>query len=369
MKVFTEEPELELWRSLLQFSYKANISRYFDDNNIEKKAADDILENSIAGAILQAYEYYMMSKSVSLQVEPLLLYYGTTNLLYGLYVLMNGEIPNIKYHGIQIIDGQNTEYIAETKLKFNHKEDGGFRAFAGNLGFDTYLGDYNPWQLWDFLDSIVEIQDDFKRCYRNNKSHILLLNTVNTPEGIVEKIYLEFDEAESTLNMVEDFLDAYLNPQWGFGRNNEYYLVLRRKMNGKPIQQVAYSGQSYLQVGHKKNGKNLTIPKELNMYVSLFVLGNLCRYYPAKWNQFVTQDSTGEKLLIEKLLYYSRRILPNIILNNITKKQVVFVSEKYTPENHVRLVGEHEVRDIVEKELRIQREREQVEKFMKPNWS
>ena len=34
-KIFTEEPEKELWRSLLRYSYKANIKRYFDENLIE----------------------------------------------------------------------------------------------------------------------------------------------------------------------------------------------------------------------------------------------------------------------------------------------------------------------------------------------
>lgn len=33
-KIFTEEPEEELWRSLLQFSYEANIKRYFDEHKI-----------------------------------------------------------------------------------------------------------------------------------------------------------------------------------------------------------------------------------------------------------------------------------------------------------------------------------------------
>ena len=70
-RIFTEEPEQELWRSILQFSYKANILRYYDENGIEKKENDDILANSIAGALLQADEIYKASKTVSLQVEPL----------------------------------------------------------------------------------------------------------------------------------------------------------------------------------------------------------------------------------------------------------------------------------------------------------
>ena len=69
-KIFTEEPEKELWRSLLQYSYKANIQRYYEERHIigeaEKDNTDiDLLSNSVAGALLQADEYYKASKTVS----------------------------------------------------------------------------------------------------------------------------------------------------------------------------------------------------------------------------------------------------------------------------------------------------------------
>ena len=100
------------------------------------------------------------------------------------------------------------------------------------------------------------------------------------------------------------------------------------------------------------------------MYISLFALGSICRYHPERWNPFVTQDSTGEKLLIEKLLYYSRRILPNIVLDRITNNQVLFVSDKYVPESRIHLVGEHEVKEIVSKEVRKQFKQEHVDSIL-----
>lgn len=369
IKIFTEEPEQELWRSLLQYSYRANILRYFDESNITRTVGDDVLVNSIAGAILQADEYYKASKTVSLQVEPLLLYYGTTNLLFAMSVLLTGSIPEIKNHGIHISIDQEKNFIAETEVSFDHYSDGGFHCFAKNLGFNDNLCNYKPWVLLGFLDSIAEIKEDFERCYRNEKSHILKLDVIKTPDGMVEKIYLEDDEVTSTLSKVEGFEKAYLRPQRASSREGDSYIVLHRKMNGKVIHQVSYSGQPYLQVGHVKGGTTLTIPKEMNMYISLFVLGSLCRYHPEKWNPFVTQDSTGERLLFEKMLYYSRRMLPNIVLNNILKKQVVFVSDKYMPEDRIHLVGQHEVQEIVAREVKSQMKKEQAKIIMHVNRS
>lgn len=369
ISIFTEEPEQELWRSLLQFSYGANILRYFDENHVQKSERDDVLTNSIAGALLQADEYYKASKTVSLQVEPLLLYYGTTNLLFALYVLLTGSVPTINNHGMHIAADPSNTFIADIGITFDHYADGGIHILSGGLGFNANLCEYHPWDLGEFLDSIAEIRDDFERCYRDRKSHIIPIDVIKTPDGTVEKIFLDEREESSTLEMIEGFSSAYLSPQRVARRNIGSYLILHHKMTGKPIHQIAYSGQPYLQVGHEKCGKKMTIPKELNMYVSLFALSSLCRYHPEKWNPFVTQDSTGEKLLVEKLLYYSRRMLPNIVLNKILKKQVFFVSDKYIPEERIHLVGQHEVQEIVTREVRSQMKKELANTIIRTNRS
>ena len=359
--IFTEEPEQELWRSLLQFSYKANIHRFFEDNQIEITGEEDVLANCIAGALLQANEYYKASKMVSLQVLPLLLYYGTTNLFYAMSVLMTGSTPEISNHGMHIVVEPSQRFIADTGIKFDHYSDGAIHSFAKRLGTEINLCEYQPWELGDFFDSIAEIKDDYDRCYQNKTSQIIPLNVVKTPEGIVEKIYIDDSIAIQTLSNIEGFSSAYLTPQRVADRNKKSYMVLRHKMNGRVIHQTSYSGQPYLQVGHTKGSKVVTVPRELNMYIALFVLGFLCRYHPEKWNPFVTQDSTGEKLLVEKLLYYSRRMLPNIVLNRILGSQISFVSDKYIPEDRIHLVGEHEVREIVSNEVQTQIKKEMAQ--------
>lgn len=362
-KIFTEEPEEELWRSLLQFSYEANIKRYFDEHkipylekpngNAEKENLVElkILSNSISGALLQANEYYKASKIVSLQVGPLLLYYGTTNLFFAMSVLMSGKIPSIKNHGMHIYPKKEDRYIADTEIKFDHPNDGGVHIFAKALGFEKHLYEYKLWIVRDFLDSIAEISNDFSTCYTSAKSHALQVDVVKLPDSTVEKLYIDNEQdAQNAIHNIEGFSESYLEPQWGSIKGKSY-LVLRHKLNATTITNVAYSGQPYLQVGHSKSGKLITVPRELNMYITLFALSSLCRYHPEIWNPFVIQDSTGEKLLIEKLLYYSRRLLPNAVLNRILGMKISFVSSKYVEDNRVHFVGEHEVREIVDNEV------------------
>lgn len=373
IKIFTEEPEQDLWRELLQYSYKSNIRRYFEergfqiDENTNSNNNFDVLANAIAGALLQADEYYKASKSVSLHVEPLMLYYGTTNLLYAMSILITGEAIKINNHGMRIEVDANLRHMADTKVKFFGVADGGVHIFAKNLGFDKdlcYYGQGGPdgkdcWTLGDYLDSIAEICGDFNRCYAGRKSHVLMLDVVKTTDGIVEKISIEKDE-EIDIDKIEEFSKAYLIPSIGHTLEGKKHLVLRRKLGGKTIEQNSYSGQPYLRIAHEISGKMITLPEELNLYISLFVLGNLCRYYPEKWYPFVAQDSTGEKLLIEKLLYYSRRMLPNIVLNRIEGQSISFVSDKYVPDDRIRLVGDHEVKEIVQTEVKKQIREQQI---------
>lgn len=358
-KVFTEEPEEELWRALLQFSYRANIRRHFADRGIDIED-DEVVNDSIAGAIMQAYEYYKASKTVSLQIQPLLLYYGTTNLMYAMCILLSGKQPNISNHGMHISVADRDSYIADTKVNFDHESDGGIHIMAKQLGLSSRLVEYKDWTVGDFFSSIAEIHDDFIHCYSNKEPHILMLEIINTAEGIVEKAYIHSrEEMIATLQKVDGFSASYLKPEFIEGRQGgQAYIALRHKMKGSDISLLSYSGQPYLQIAQHKSGKDITLPTELNMYISLFALSSLCRYHPEIWNPFVTQDTTGEKLLVEKLLYYSRRILPNAVLNRVLGKQIVYVSDKYVPDERIHLVGEHEVKEIVSNEVMNQLRRE-----------
>ena len=361
VRIFTEEPENELWKWILQYSYKANIERHFEEKGISiPEDSVDSVYNSISGAILQGDEYYRACKTASLQIEPLLLYYGSTNLFYALYILKNGSVPNIKNHGMKIRNCDQNPNIADTIIEFNNYADGAVHKFAPLLGFSHNLCNYHDWKLYDFLDSIAEITSDYERCY-GKKSNILLLDTIKTPTGTVEKVYLSQSEY-SLLQKVEGFTESYLNPQVG---NKEGYLVLRHKMMAKPISFNTYSGQTYLQVAHTKDTKNISIPAAMNMYISLFALSTLCRYDPGTWNPFVTQDTSGERLVFEKLLYYSRRMLPNVVLNQIVDKDIAFVSDRYHPEDRIQFVGVHEVQDIVSRKVKEQISKELAQAMIK----
>ena len=49
-EIFTESPEEDLWRELLQYSYRANVSRYLKEHSLDE---DENTINTIIGSFLK----------------------------------------------------------------------------------------------------------------------------------------------------------------------------------------------------------------------------------------------------------------------------------------------------------------------------
>lgn len=352
--LFSEDPESDIWRELEQFTYEGNIKKYFSERDID---ASDELINSIAGSFLQAHEYYKSANNANLHISPLLMYYGSTNLLYGMTNLLIGEKSIINNHGMKIEPG-DLKSVADTEITFFNPKEGGVHVFARALKFDKELCNYGKWNLKEFLGSIAEISEVFENCY-DISSNIIFLDVFNAPEGRIEKIYYSNDtEKESInkrLNLVEGFDESYLRVEYGHSlADNRLYFILKHKLNGSDISDISFSGQPYLRSDYTKNGKRINLPTLLNMYISLFILSSLCRYYPEKWGPFVLKDGSGEKLLIEKFVYYAKRMIPNIVLNYLMDTRLTYIPEKYKSTDTIKPIGEHEIKDIVGEEVKKQ---------------
>lgn len=358
--IFTEDPNAEIWQNILQFSYEANIKRYLTEHSFTHS---EELINNISGSILQAYEYYSAAEKVNLQIKPLLLYYGTTNLLYGICNMMSGQINTITDHGMKIDHSQSCSCIGETKIKFLNPEKGGIHVLAKQLGYTVDLTKFGEWSVKEMFSSIPELQTNYLKCYAENFSNAMMLEQFNTPEGKLEKINISgknVDEVKEQIAKIEGFDKSYLRPN--ISSKNDF-LLLRHKINGEDISFLSYSEQPFLKVGHIKNQNLITLPQILYMYIALFALGSLCRYHPEIWSPFVKNDNSGEKLLVEKFLYYAKRLIPNYIVNYIYDCNMIYSNDKYKTIDTVKLVGEHQVQEMIKREIEEQNNVRMVMKY------
>lgn len=356
--IFSENADRDLWSELLKFSYEANIVRFLKKKEIipDKKTVD-----SIIGSFLQAYEYYHAAENANLQIKPLLLYYGSTNLLNGMTCLLYGKTVDIHDHGMTIDVSTDIKYISDTIIHFNDSSNGGVNVFAKALGYTTDLTSYGTWKLSEMLDSIAEIDRDYVSCYETQTGSIVMLDVFQTPDGIAEKIYYTDENRDSITNLlkyVNDFKQSYLQPTTAMDpQTKRKYIILRHKINGNNIEEISYSGQPYLRASHLKNGKNVCVPTILNMYISLFVLSSLCRYHPEIWSPFVLNDNSGERLLVDKLLFYCGRMIPNLVLNILAGDTIQYSSNRYENKNTIKPVGQHELQEIIDDKIKSYLER------------
>ncbi len=61
-------------------------------------------------------------------------------------------------------------------------------------------------------------------------------------------------------------------------------------------------------------------------FIALYALSMLSRYYPPIWNQFVRNDITGEKLVVERFLDICEWLIPNLVLELLKGERVIFVN-------------------------------------------
>ncbi len=186
LTIYSEYPESELWRELLQYSYEANIKRYLNKKGL---SPDEETVNCIAGSFLQAFEYYKSAKEADIQIAPLLLYYGSSNLFYGMINLLSGKINKIENHGMKLLVPKEMKFIADTDIRFVSPINGGVNVIARAIGFSSDLTGTGDWKLKEFLDSIAEINIDYTRCYDLQTGRIAMIDVFNTPDGKAEKIY------------------------------------------------------------------------------------------------------------------------------------------------------------------------------------
>ncbi len=282
-----------------------------------------------------------------------MLYYGTVNLVLGVATLKSGKKFEIKNHGMKVDVSNSDKKIGSTSISFVGGNKGGLNVFLTQLGVDAKLTQMQNWDLSEILLSIPEINQEAIQCYDNLPSYCFPIDQVINENETFEKIEFKNITEKEVLEIIDNvsnFKDSYLPPTLK-KCENVITAILRHKYLKPSIAIEAINNQLFLQIGHKKSKDAIVLPQWVYMYMGLFVLCSLCRYYPNIWNPFLRLDESGEKLLIEKFLQHARRILPNIFLSLLINKDCRFENKKYIPNNKVKVLGEHEIRELICSEI------------------
>ena len=221
----------------------------------------------------------------------------------------------------------NLSRIADVQVKPVNSEHGGLQLFADVFSDSCSLVSGETWSAEEIFGSIPEIKQEFLMCYPSSKPFLIPVEVVRTETTFFERVNPSdlgrFSSPEEAFSQVVDFKANYLAPRLSSQMGS---IPLRRKLDSAGLSQTSLFGQKFIQLAHTKGGKQIAPSPIILMFMSLYALGFISRYQPELWNPFVNGDTSGEILLVTKLLNTSRRYIPNLVLDHIYQKRHKFVT-------------------------------------------
>jgi hypothetical protein len=319
-RIHSENPELDQWMMLAQFSYPLNVSRYLAEHHGSPAPRETV--DYIGGCIRQAFLFWRSFTEAPLDIAPVIGYYASTALLSGVTGLLSGTRPVIDGHGMKIVVPKNRRRIGQCKVITSGQPTGGLAVFARQFGGASVTGRIE-WSLSELFGSVPELLDDHGRCYSSEKPFVLLVEEAErdgvTAERVSRSDVHRMGELHEVLSRVTGLSEKYLPFQQAGD-----HVVLRPRFGSSGLDDYTVTGQKVLFVGHQKGGRAVTFSQPVIQLMVLFALSYLARYHPEKWNPFVQSDETGERLLVERFIRTSSRGLPNLMLNALHHERIEF---------------------------------------------
>lgn len=325
LRIASENPKIDQWKLISQYSYPANINRYFEKYGFSNIDEETIV--FIAGCIRQAEAYYTTAENSPLEISPLLIFYGAANLLIGVATLITGERLPIENHGIHtIIPSKKPLRVSDIKIKPINAKSGALQHLSNVFSPNCFLDNGTEWTVEEILGSIPDLRRDFENCYTNSAPFTIPVEIVKRKNYLLDRITINdlsrFSNPNYALEKINNLDKTYLPYQI-----TQEYVILNRKLNSEEIGTYSIYGQKYLEIAHLKNKRLINPSQLILLYMGLFSLGYISRYKPDFWHTFVESDKTGEKFVIEQFLDIALRFLPNLTLNHINRMRIQFVSE------------------------------------------
>jgi hypothetical protein len=260
-KISTEDPKTEQWKMLSQFSYPVNIQRFRRERNFPELSKE--ICDYIAGCIRQADAYFQAFQNAPLDISPLLLYYGSSNLLEGAATLITGERKEIKNHGMKIIiPGTENYRISNISIQPLDSSFGALQHFCNIFGNNCSIVNGDVWSAEEVFGSIPDLKRDFELCYGSFQYYVPI-DVVRHNDLIIERIQPiemeKFRDEIEILSKIEGLNKAYLTPQIA---KDKKYIILNRRLTYTDIGEYSIFGQKFLVLGHLKNN-TLIAPSSL----------------------------------------------------------------------------------------------------------
>lgn len=326
--ILTEDPNKELWNQFKQFENKGVCLNYLKsckkfDNSDKFKFRASLMKYYIT----QAKEYYLSARNSSVLTRPTLLYYGASCLVKALILSKRCYEDDSGGHGITVSES-DTDDLMGFKIK---PSKGTFLELYRVLeNKEINIIKYIDFNLEDLLSFIPELKDDFENVF-NKKSLTIKVDRIKDEDGEYLLYEGDYFTDESIINNffgnVPNFDKYYFHPHF-FSNGMSCF---KKPISEGDIVLRNIMGEEFL-VSSLPVGENFIYLSQISVhFLILYLLSMLSRYYVNIWQSENSTDEDRYFYIIEKFLDISERKFPNLILNEILNKEIIFSVEYYRP--------------------------------------
>lgn len=327
--ILTENPNKELWNQFKQFENKWVCLNYLKKNckkfdNSEKfKFRSSLMKYYIT----QAKEYYFSARDASVLTKPTLLYYGASCLVKALILTKRCYPDDSTGHGIKVLKS-NVDDLMDFRIKPVKGTFLQLYQVLENKNINLIKSiDFN---LEDLFSIIPELKDDFEDVF-DKKSLTIKVDRIKDEDGkylLYEGDYFADDSIiNNFFDNIPNFHEHYLNPSVSSKR----MICFKKPLSDEDIVLRNIMGEEFL-VSSLQFGENFIYLSQISIhFLILYLLSMLSRYYVNLWLSESSLDENRYFYIIEKFLDISERKFPNLILNEILNKEIIFSVEYYTP--------------------------------------
>ena len=326
--ILTEDPNKELWNQFKQFEnygvclnyLKKNCKKF--DNSKKFRSRASLMKYYIT----QAKEYYLSARDASVLTKPTLLYYGASCLVKALIITKRCFQDDSTGHGIEVHKSD-----ADDLLEFRIKPVKGtfLQLYQVLENKNINLIKSIDFNLVDLLSFIPELKDDFEEVF-NKKSLAIKVDRIKDEDG--EYLFYEGDYftdisiLNDFFNRIPNFDKYYMSPSFSNAMS-----CFKKPIPEGDIVLRSIMGEEFL-VSSLPIGENSIYLSQISVhFLILYLLSMLSRYYVNLWLSENSSDESRYFYIIEKFLDISERKFPNLILNEILNKEIIFSIEYYKP--------------------------------------
>lgn len=306
-KINTENPETEIWTMIMKFSDIFYLKKKW-------KSRDNSDYLKVSSWLKQSNEFHIAANNADINTKPLLMYYSFLNLSKAIYFIVKDKKPNSEYHWLA------SPIIWENFLDISVNVKGGVFKDICELTWDNSDSLSDKINIKRMLDNFLEINKDYIDYF--DVESVFLKPKVN--------VYLDWDIEifiQDSSNYIKGFFNWYeikKNENWeDFFYNNisstpENDSILDKEFSN--IFQYNTIEDSIYYINKNPD----SISNVASIYWLIFILGNIVRYKPEYFYKITNDPNDSIPHFINQILKISNRTYPNLMLNLLYWKNIVF---------------------------------------------